>query len=410
MTDQVEVFFHSQQPYVHVKEDEISKYESGRLGFPNSHFDPEKAHVLYNQYHEEYVLADEAGVDGIMTNEHPSSYWNMKPSANIDAAVISKITKKVRIAILGNIIPINNPVRMAEELAMLDCYSGGRLVSGFVRGGAVETLQAGLDPTENRERFEEAHDLIIKCWTTPGPFRWEGKYYHHRVVNPWILPMQKPHPPIWFPGGSSPESVIWAASRGYTYVNLGALMDLTLELKQVYIDTAHEVGFTPGPKHFGCQVRALVADTDEEAQEIGRGFLWNAAYRMKGPAEHNDPPGYQSRVANALSRRRAGGPERTMSYEDLQEVGAIVVGSPDTVIMRLTNTVRELNPGYLILIGSDGNIPHKNVLRSIELLGREVIPALHDCRRTYWPQSTRCCGFSVIFEFGARNLPAFRNS
>jgi alkanesulfonate monooxygenase SsuD/methylene tetrahydromethanopterin reductase-like flavin-dependent oxidoreductase (luciferase family) len=175
---------------------------------------------------------------------------------------------------------------------MLDCYSGGRLISGFVRGGAVETLQAGLDPTENRARFEEAHDLILRCWTTPGPFRWEGTYYHHRVVNPWVLPMQQPHPPIWFPGGSSPESVVWAARHRYTYINLGALMDLTRELKQLYIDTAKETGLTPGPEHFGYQVRALVADTDEEAQVLGRGFLWNARHRMRGPLEHTDPPGY----------------------------------------------------------------------------------------------------------------------
>src|SRR5438132_4034400 len=142
----------------------------------------------------------------------------MKPSANLDAAVISKVTRNARIAILGNILPISDPVRMAEELAMLDCYSGGRLISGCVRGGAVETLQAGLDPTENRARFEEAHDLILKCWTTPGPFRWEGRYYPRRVVNPWVLPMQQPHPPIWFPGGSSPESVVWAARHRYTYI------------------------------------------------------------------------------------------------------------------------------------------------------------------------------------------------
>ena len=86
MVDQVEVFFHSQQPYVHVREEDISQYDSGRLGFPNTYFDPEKAHVLYNQYHEQYSFADEAGVDGIMTNEHHSAYWNMKPSANLDAA------------------------------------------------------------------------------------------------------------------------------------------------------------------------------------------------------------------------------------------------------------------------------------------------------------------------------------
>jgi alkanesulfonate monooxygenase SsuD/methylene tetrahydromethanopterin reductase-like flavin-dependent oxidoreductase (luciferase family) len=242
----------------------------------------------------------------------------------------------------------------------------------------VETLQAGIDPTENRERFEEAHDLIMKCWTTPGPFRHEGKYYHHRIVNPWVLPLQKPHPPIWFPGGSSPESVEWAARRQYTYVNLGALMDLTQELKQIYIDTAHEVGFKPGPEHFGYQVRAIVADTDERAQEIGRGFLWNVDHRMRGPREHNDPPGYQSQVARDLSMRRAGGPGQRMSYEQLQEVNAIVVGSPETVTRKLTETVKSLSPGHLILIGSDGNIPHKHVMRSIELLGREVIPALHD--------------------------------
>ena len=378
MQDKVEVYFHSQQSYTHVRQGDLEKYKSGRLDFPNTFFDPEKAHVLYNEYHEQYAFADEVGVDGIMTNEHHASWWNMKPSANLDAAVISRVTKKARIAILGNIIPINDPVRMAEELAMLDCYSGGRLVSGFVRGGAVETLQAGIDPTENRERFEEAHDLIMKCWTTPGPFRWEGKYYHHRVVNPWVLPMQKPHPPIWFPGGSSPESVIWAASHRYTYVNLGALMDLTRELKQIYIDTANEVGFKPGPEHFGYQLRAVVADTDEKAREIGRGFLWNVDHRMRGPIEHIDPPGYQSRVASAMSSRRAGGPGSRMDYDQLQEVGAIIVGSPETVTRRLTETIEQLNPGYLILIGGDGNIPHKDVMRSIQLLGQEVLPALHD--------------------------------
>ena len=380
--EQVEVYFHSQQPYTHVTDKELAQYPAGRLVFPNTYFDPEKAHALYNEYHEQYAFADEVGFDGIMTNEHHTFYGNMKPSANLDAAVISKITRNVKIAILGNIIPINDPIRMAEEIAMLDCYSGGRLVSGFVRGGAAETLQSGLDPTENRERFEEAHDLIIKCWTTPGPFRHEGKYYHYRVVNPWVLPMQKPHPPIWFPGGSSPESVMWAARHGYAYMNLGALIELTRELKQIYIDTAHEVGFKPGPEHFGYQLRALVADTDEKAQELGEAFLWTQDHRMRGPREHNDPPGYQSRAARTLQMKRvgAGAPGTRLTYQELQDLNAIVVGSPETVIRKLTTTIEHLSPGYLILIGIDGPIPHKDVLRSIELMGREVIPALHEIK------------------------------
>ena len=378
-TKQVEVFFHTQQPYVHVKEEDLDKYPAGRLLFPNTYFEPQKAHELYNMYHEQYAFADEVGFDGIMTNEHHSCYWNMKPSANLDAAVISKVTSRAKIAILGNILPITDPVRMAEELAMLDLYSGGRLISGFVRGGAQETLQAGLDPTENRERFEEAHDLIIKCWTEPGPFRHEGKYYHYRVVNPWVLPMQKPHPPIWFPGGSSPESVEWAARHGYTYINLGALMDLTLDLQRIYVETANESGYKAGPEHFGYQIRALVADTDEKAQEIGRNFLWTEDHRLRGPREHNDPPGYQSGAARTVMARRAGaiGIGKSMSYEELQEFNIIVLGSPETVARKLTTTIERLSPGFLILIGCDGTIPHKDVMRSIELMGNEVIPALH---------------------------------
>ena len=164
------------------------------MHFPNTYFDPEKAHVLYSNYHDQYQLADEVGFDGIMSNEHHSSYWCMKPSVNVDAAVITQRTKRAKIAMLGNVIAVNDPVKMAEEIAMLDCISGGRIISGFVRGTAVETLHAGYSPTENRPRFEEAHDLIVKCWTQPGPFRWDGEYWPHRMVNPWVVPIQKPAP------------------------------------------------------------------------------------------------------------------------------------------------------------------------------------------------------------------------
>jgi alkanesulfonate monooxygenase SsuD/methylene tetrahydromethanopterin reductase-like flavin-dependent oxidoreductase (luciferase family) len=382
MKERVEVYWFSEQPYGYVSDADLEKYPSGRLGFPNTYFDPQKAHVLYNQYHEQYALADEVGFDGIMTNEHHASYWCMKPSVNIDAAVIAKVTKKAKIAILGNVIAINDPVRMAEEIAMLDCISGGRIISGFVRGTAVESLHGGIDPSENRERFEEAHDLILKCWTTPGPFRYEGKFYHYRAVNPWVLPMQKPHPPIWFPGTGSPESVIWAARHRYPYLNLGALVDMTEWLRNIYIDAAREEGFRPGPEHFGYLLRALVADTDEKAIEIGRHFMWTEDHRQRGPREHNDPPGYQSREALKikLSRPAIGGFGRKMTYEELCEVNNIIVGNPETVIKKLTLIIQRLNPGYLCIYGNEGPMPHEHVMRSIELFGKEVIPALHEIK------------------------------
>ena len=201
--DKVEVFWFSEQPFAPITDEDVAQYESGRLMFPNTYFDPEKAHVLYNQYHDQYAWADENGFDGIMSNEHHSSYWCMKPAVNIDAAVIAKVTRKAKIAILGNVIAVNDPIRMAEEIAMLDCISGGRIISGFVRGTAVETLQGGIAPPQNRDRFEEAHDLIIKCWTEPGPFRYEGEYYHYRAVNPWVLPMQNPTHPSGSPDSAA---------------------------------------------------------------------------------------------------------------------------------------------------------------------------------------------------------------
>ena len=365
-----------------MKEEDLAQYPSGRLDFPNTFFDPVKAHELYNQYHEQYALADEVGFDGIISNEHHNSYWCGKSAINLDGAVIAKVTKNVKIALLGNIIAITDPVRMAEEIAMLDCYSGGRIISGFVRGGVTESMQAGVDPGENRARFEEAHDLIIKCWTEPGPFRYEGKYWQHRVINPWVLPMQKPYPDIWYPGTGSPESVMWAARHEHPYMNLGATTQTTEMLKQVYIDTARETGFKAGPEHFGYLLMVFCADTDEKAHEIGRNFMWTYDHRLRGPREHLDYPGYQSREAvrvktsgdavSAISRR--------MTYEERVANNTVIAGNPETVAKKLAYVVEKLSPGYLHLYGNEGPMEHPDVMRSIELMGEEVLPALREIK------------------------------
>ena len=128
--------------------------------------------------------------------------------------------------------------------------SGGRLVSGFVRGTGVESLATNTNPLYNRERFEEAHDLVLKTWTTPGPFRWEGKHYQFRVVNPFQVPLQKPHPPIWIPGTGSPETLVWCAERNYPYIFLETDPQGTQDMKSIYTETAREHGYEPGPENF----------------------------------------------------------------------------------------------------------------------------------------------------------------
>ena len=123
-------------------------------------------------YFDELVYASETGFDGVMINEHHNPL-SMMPSVNVIGAVLAP-RPAGRIVFLGNVLPIHdNPLRVAEEVAMVDIISGGRVVCGFVRGLGQESIATNVNPIYNRERFDEAHNVIVKAWTTPGPFRWE---------------------------------------------------------------------------------------------------------------------------------------------------------------------------------------------------------------------------------------------
>ena len=173
----MKLYYFSEMPHHEYPDAEGDKYPSLRLAFPNRFFDPGKAAANYQRYLDEYELADQVGFDGLMINEHHSTPSCVDVGVNMTAAVLGRTTKRAKILILGNILPVeDNPVRMAEQLAMADLISNGRVLSGFVRGVGVEQWWANSNPVHNRERFEECHDLILKCWTEPGPFRWEGKH------------------------------------------------------------------------------------------------------------------------------------------------------------------------------------------------------------------------------------------
>ena len=235
---------------------------------------------------------------------------------------------------LGNPLPVvDNPLRLAEELAMIDMISRGRLISGFVRGGGVESLANNVNPVHNRERFEEAHDLIMAAWTRPGPFRWEGKHFQYRVVNPWALPLQKPHPPVMVPGTVSPETVVWAAKHRYPYVVLGSSLDQTKELIEIYRETAAEEGYEMGPEHIGYLIRVFVADTEEKAQEQGYNFFWQNGALNKQIREWMAPPGYATRRLRRHPHDCAPSPSDfdNQAYQEAQDNYQLVLGTPDQV-------------------------------------------------------------------------------
>ena len=317
------------------------------------------------------------GFDGIMVNEHHNTPSCMNASCNLSAAVLARITKNARILLLGNILPIHeNPVRLAEEIAMIDVISGGRVISGMVRGTGVETLATNGNPIHNRERFEECHDLVIKTWSTPGPFRWEGKHYNFRVVNPWVVPIQKPHPPVWVPGTASPETAQWAAEHGYTYVAFLTPLDVTEDLFQIYRDTAAEKDYEPTGDNFGYLLCCYVAETQEKADEEARHFIWRMGTTTRGPREYMNPVGYRTQAGEQVAARRAVRPLIQQSYEELNENYHIVAGTPDTVLEKIKYLYDRLGMEHLIFYGQESRMSHEATMSNIGLFGKEVLPEI----------------------------------
>jgi alkanesulfonate monooxygenase SsuD/methylene tetrahydromethanopterin reductase-like flavin-dependent oxidoreductase (luciferase family) len=373
-------YYFTEQPYTGYDPALQAEHPALRLMLPNEHFDPQLASSLYQRYHEEYEVADGVGFDGIMINEHHTAPFCMQASINITGAVLAKITKRTKILMLGNPLPVvDNPLRLSEELSMIDMISGGRLISGFVRGGGVESLANNVNPVHNRERFEEAHDLIIAAWTRKGPFIWEGKHFQYRVVNPWALPLQKPHPPIMVPGTVSPETVVWAAKHRYPYVVLGSSLDQTRELIELYRDTATESGYEMGPEHIGYLIRVFVADSEEKAQAEGYNFFWQNGALGKQIREWMAPPGYASVDVAGIRRTRAISRDfDSQAYQEAQDNYQLVLGTPDQVIEKLRFVRDHLGLGHICMWAHDGHITHEDTVRCIELLGKEVLPALRE--------------------------------
>ncbi len=183
---------------------------------PNELFDPAVGQEAYNRYLDELIYSEELGFDGVCVNEHHQNAYGTMPSPNLMAAILARQTKRVKIAVVGNALPLYDPpTRVAEEYAMIDNISGGRLIAGFVVGGGPEYYSFSINPALGREKFYEAHDIILKAWTEPGPQEYIGKHYKLRFLNTWPRPVQQPHPEIWIPGACSLETMEFVAKHRY---------------------------------------------------------------------------------------------------------------------------------------------------------------------------------------------------
>ncbi len=233
---------------------------------PNKMFDPVKGHSLYREFLDELEYAEELGFDVAALPEQHSKQDNLDPAPNILASFLIARTRRIKILPYGTILPLHNPIRIAEEYAMMDVISNGRLLAGFVRGGPTNYLAYGADYSDGKTKFEEAWELIVKAWTSDEPFQWNGKHYHFDTVSIWPRPYQKPHPPIYTAGGGSIE----IASKMGAAVGLG-FTSTTDEVKE-FVATFQQRwkgyhGKQPTRDRVAVARSIYVADTDEQAKE-----------------------------------------------------------------------------------------------------------------------------------------------
>jgi alkanesulfonate monooxygenase SsuD/methylene tetrahydromethanopterin reductase-like flavin-dependent oxidoreductase (luciferase family) len=380
-------------PYPELPDDFKEKHHSVWVDVPSKLFDPAVGHATYNEYLDELEYADEVGFDGICVNEHHQNAYGMMPSPNLIAAALARRTKNAALVVLGNSIALYNPpTRIAEEFAMLDVVSGGRLVAGFPIGSAMDTTVAyGQIPATLREKYYEGHDLILKAWTEPEPFAFNGKHTQLRYVNVWPRPVQKPHPPVWAPGGGSIETWEWTTEKDHLYAYLSyAGHKRGKSVMDGFWKRVREMGGHDNPYRAGYLQLVVVADSDAQAQEDfaeAADYFYNRCLHVyRGFA---DVPGYQT-LRSIESGIGAGGFGLQQPHSDPGEVwkdclaeARIIAGTPEKVTEQLRQVATDLRVGHLMVLLHFGNAKKDAVMRSTRLFAERVAPNLRDLWSDY---------------------------
>lgn len=371
----MKLYHFSETPYADLPD--ASEYDSIRVSLPSRLYDPETGAKNYNERLDEWCLADEVGLN-IMLNEHHATATCVVPSIAVFAGILARQTKNARILQLGN--PIANrmdPVRVAEETAMVDVISRGRLDVGFVRGVPFETAATNNSAVNMRERMWEAHDLIIKAWTShDGPFSWEGKYFHHRQVNIWPRPYQTPHPDIWIPT-TSVNGAAEAGERGYVCAAFTTGFELTAKMFDAYREAYKRTHGKEAPKdRLAFLGFAHVADTDDAGRAGAEGLMWyHSTNKVLQP--FRAPPGYLPPEAFA-AMARGKGPNPAFRSPDIDvqiELGNLFCGTPDTVAAGIKDLYARVGGvGHMMLMGHSGHMTHTETAAHLRRLGSDVLP------------------------------------
>ncbi len=361
--------------------------DAPRTPVPSNYFDPVVGSRNYKEHLEEMAYCEELGFEGVIFNEHHYSAYGTMPSPNLIGAALSQRTQRIRIGVLGSILPLrSHPVRVAEEYAMLDCLSEGRLIAGFVRGVPAEYIWYNVEPTESRQRFQEAFDLIMTAWTEPV-WSYRGEFYQLEDCSLWPRPVQQPHPPVWVAARSS-ESIEWCVAR---QIPIAQIYQTTAQIEDTfgyYRKIAKDQAWDAGSERFILTRHIYVGESDEAARETAESALrYFFSLQARGFNE-----AINERAADRVKLQSALNTERSFNYfreenrkrldfselgwQDLLDSGYLIAGSPDSVAKQLKGQMQQVGADHFMGMFHIGNMDHSDVLGSLNRFHREVMPQL----------------------------------
>jgi alkanesulfonate monooxygenase SsuD/methylene tetrahydromethanopterin reductase-like flavin-dependent oxidoreductase (luciferase family) len=355
----------------------VSYFETGRyLAAPNlprewpvppDAYDPEAGAAAFRGMVERAKFVEALGFDWVSVSEHHYSPRILTPSPVVSATWLAARVDKIKIAMLGPIIPVSNPIRIAEELAMLDTLAPGRIVIGMLRGTTNEYLSYDLNPKEARERTDEGMELILKAWTEPQPFGWQGRYFQYRTVSIWPR-LQEPRPPTYALGTSAEAGEFAARHRIGLGVSYGTF-ELMAKATAYYRKQCANYGWKPRPDDIIYRANMILGETDEAAEEALRRRDKQGAFPVR--------PALRDALIEADVTRNVAGERRP------QPVGAVLpisfCGGPDRVVEQIRRCGEELGAGVLDLSLQDpGTSDTDAMLSALDLFGRKVLPRIRE--------------------------------
>jgi alkanesulfonate monooxygenase SsuD/methylene tetrahydromethanopterin reductase-like flavin-dependent oxidoreductase (luciferase family) len=366
--------------------------DSLRNVIPSRVFDPKLGADLYHRYLDEWALCDELGLN-IMMNEHHATATCIDSVVTVPMSIMARETKKARLLCLG--MPLANrqdAVRVAEEYAMIDVISRGRLEMGFVKGAPFEVYPANSNPADLMERFWESHDLILQAMTShDGPFNFEGKYYQYRQVNIWPRPYQQPHPPVWITV-SSPETCATVAEKGYVIATLNTGFTRTRGLYDAYRNRAAALGKPANNDRFAYLALIGVGNTKEEGYRRAHQIGDYSRTTPRTARQFWSPPGYNPLPISAQGVKAGPGAAlgsiftilgrngrridaMTATVDDFIDAGLMFAGTPDMVYDQIKDFYDTVGGfGHLLMMGQGGHISHDDTVANLKLFSQEVLP------------------------------------